>query len=162
MFWIFQLLSYVNIDIVSFVDSFFLMYILGHLYSRRKLGYACCFWFYVSSNLELLFYQNLRLLKEHCLHADRFYLFNWASLIFYFLWIEITLIQTNSQLLAACYLQGNQAHSAYHILKGTYHLIRVFSWMMLPPDLIFQVIVFVKSYVSPSKMWVKLNMTCFI
>ncbi|KAL8113227.1 hypothetical protein AgCh_020520 [Apium graveolens] len=27
--------------------------------------------------------------------------------------------ETNSQLLAACYLQGNQAHSAYHILKGT-------------------------------------------
>ncbi|CAJ2669251.1 unnamed protein product [Trifolium pratense] len=27
--------------------------------------------------------------------------------------------ETNLQLLAACYLQSNQAHSAYHVLKGT-------------------------------------------
>ncbi|KAL8479459.1 hypothetical protein ACS0TY_026377 [Phlomoides rotata] len=28
-------------------------------------------------------------------------------------------MQKNMQLLASCYLQNNQAHCAYHILKGT-------------------------------------------
>jgi hypothetical protein len=35
-------------------------------------------------------------------------------------------VQTNLQLLAACYLQSNQAYSAYHILKGTFLVIVIY------------------------------------
>lgn len=51
------------------------------------------------------------------LFAEVLFFFAHSKLVFgnYFCFV-----QTNLQLLAACYLQSNQAYSAYHILKGTF------------------------------------------